>query len=466
MKVVETDYLIVGSGAVGMAFADTLIDETDAHLTIIDRHAKPGGHWNDAYSFVALHQPSGFYGVNSAALGSNRRDAAGINEGLYELATGSEVSAYYETLMRQRFLPTGRISYHPMTEYVGDGRFVSLLSGSETEVHVRRKTVDATYGSPTVPATHRRRFEVADDVRIMPPNDLPRLWTLKERRPTRLVVIGAGKTAMDVMTWLLNVGAEPDSIQWIKPRDSWLLNRICFQPGFEFFDEVFGAQAAQMRAFAEATSVPDIFDRLEAARVVMRVDQDVTPTMFHFATISAQEVNELRRIRNVIRKGHVRSIRGDRIEFDAGDERGEEGALYIDCTASAVEPRSLRPIFQGDLIVPQLVRAAQATFSAALIAYIEAHCQDDHTKNRLCQPVPFPANLADYPSTNIVNMLNQYRWSQDKKLMDWINKSRLDGFGRMIAVGHQDSSKSALINVLHELWKPALQNLKILSGSA
>ena len=38
---VETDYLIVGSGAVGMAFADTLLDESDAHITIVDRRAKP-----------------------------------------------------------------------------------------------------------------------------------------------------------------------------------------------------------------------------------------------------------------------------------------------------------------------------------------------------------------------------------------------------------------------------------------
>ena len=53
-----TDYLVVGSGAVGLAFADTLLAETDAYITIVDRHGKPGGHWNDAYSFVALHQPS------------------------------------------------------------------------------------------------------------------------------------------------------------------------------------------------------------------------------------------------------------------------------------------------------------------------------------------------------------------------------------------------------------------------
>ncbi|MEL6216216.1 MAG: FAD/NAD(P)-binding protein, partial [Pseudomonadota bacterium] len=48
----ETDYLVVGSGAVGMAFADILLSESDADIVIVDRHDKPGGHWNDAYPFV------------------------------------------------------------------------------------------------------------------------------------------------------------------------------------------------------------------------------------------------------------------------------------------------------------------------------------------------------------------------------------------------------------------------------
>lgn len=35
----EIDYLITGSGAVGMAFADTIIAETDAYVMIVDREA-------------------------------------------------------------------------------------------------------------------------------------------------------------------------------------------------------------------------------------------------------------------------------------------------------------------------------------------------------------------------------------------------------------------------------------------
>ncbi len=87
----SADYLVIGGGAMGMAFSDVLIAETDATLIMVDKHHQPGGHWNDAYPYVRLHQPSSFYGVNSRRLGSDTIDQTGWNKGLYELATDSEV---------------------------------------------------------------------------------------------------------------------------------------------------------------------------------------------------------------------------------------------------------------------------------------------------------------------------------------------------------------------------------------
>ena len=41
----NSDYLIVGAGAMGMAFADTILSETEGTtVTIVDRHGRPGGH--------------------------------------------------------------------------------------------------------------------------------------------------------------------------------------------------------------------------------------------------------------------------------------------------------------------------------------------------------------------------------------------------------------------------------------
>ena len=52
MSLIETDYLVVGAGASGMAFVDSLIQHSDADVVMVDRRDLPGGHWHDAYPFV------------------------------------------------------------------------------------------------------------------------------------------------------------------------------------------------------------------------------------------------------------------------------------------------------------------------------------------------------------------------------------------------------------------------------
>ena len=121
-------YLVIGSGAMGMAFTDSILTETDATVIIVDRHHRPGGHWNDSYPYVRLHQPSSFYGVNSKALGSGVKDKTGWNAGLYELASGAEVCAYFDQVMQQHFLPSGRVQYFSSCEFGGNGHFTSLPS--------------------------------------------------------------------------------------------------------------------------------------------------------------------------------------------------------------------------------------------------------------------------------------------------------------------------------------------------
>ena len=63
---------------------------------LVDRRAKAGGHWVDAYPYVRLHQPSMYYGVNSLALGKARDSRGREAFARDEHATGAEVVAYYE----------------------------------------------------------------------------------------------------------------------------------------------------------------------------------------------------------------------------------------------------------------------------------------------------------------------------------------------------------------------------------
>lgn len=473
MAQIETDYLIIGAGASGLAFADTLLDELpDAHITLVDRHGKPGGHWNDAYSFVNLHQPSAFYGVNSMPLGNNRIDTVGTNRGFHELASGAEISGYFNNVMNQKLLPSGRVSYHPMSDWQGgegaalEGRIVSILSGAQTTVAVRRKLVNAAYASPRVPSTHTPKFSVGEGVRVVPPNALVQLWQGQGPRPSQFVIVGAGKTAMDVGVWLLNCGARADAIQWVMPRDSWLINRASTQPGMEFFHQSIGGQAAQMEALAQATSVQDLFHRLEAAGQMLRIDAQQEPTMFHYATISQGEVALLRQITRVVRMGHLQSIEPAQMALAQGTVPVEPGTLFIDCTASAVEPRPVLPIYQGSQIVLQLVRAPLPTFSAALAAYVEAHYPDDATKNRLCTTVPFPDGVEGYPASVAVSMSNQFKWSQDKALRQWVRNSRLDGFGKMVSeVPESDTEKMAVLARFKQSAQAAMANMPRLMGA-
>lgn len=456
VQTIETDYLIAGAGAVGMAFADVILTETEASMIIIDRHHKPGGHWNVAYPFVTLHQPSAYYGVSSKQLGSGELDKTGLNKGLADLATGAEILAYYDDVLRHQFLPTGRVQFFGMSDYEGDGVFRSLTTGERTKV-IAKKTVDATFLKTSTPSTHTPSFSIAPGTRFMPLNDLPRV----AEPPEGYTVIGGGKTGIDACLWLLEHGVDPDAIRWVMPRDAWLLNRRNAQPDIAFFHHTMEAQAAQFEAIVAATSVEDMFDRLEACGYFLRLDQNVRPKMFHGATVSEDELAELRRIKNIIRMGRVTAIEADRIVLEQGDIPTGPGQLHVDCSASAITNTETKPIFQGDLITPQMVRSYQPVFSAAFIGHIEARFDDDTEKNRLCGVVPLPNHDTDYLRFTSAFMLNQYNWGQDDELREWLRNNRLDGFSKMVSeIAEDDHAKRDVMRRLRKASMPAAMKLQ------
>lgn len=423
MERLQADYLVIGAGAMGMAFTDVLVTETEATVVLVDRRHRPGGHWNDAYPFVRLHQPSSFYGVNSLQLGNNTIDAQGWNQGLYELATDSEVCAYYDHIMQRQFLPSGRVRYFPVCEYRGDGRFVSLLSGDEYEVDAG-KTVDATYMDVTIPAVSPAPFEVADGVHCAPLNDLPRFAGRFERH----VVVGAGKTGMDACLFLLAHHTPPESISWIMPRDSWILDRANIQPGGRFADGLPRILEDQMRAIAEAEDTDDLFDRVNAIGQLVRLDPEVRPTMYRCATVTQAELEQLRRIEDVVRLGHVVRVEPDTIVLEEGTVPTSAKTLHVHCAADGLARRPSLPVFDGDAITLQAVRTCQQVFSAAFTAHVEATVEDEAEKNRLCTPVPHPDTDIDFLRTTLADSNNLMQWMMNEELAAWLRNSRLDPF--------------------------------------
>ncbi len=460
----DTDYLVIGAGAMGLAFADELFTRSpDAHITLVDKRDAPGGHWNDVYPFVRLHQPASFYGVESRELARNELDTQGPNRGFLSLSEGPEIVAYFHAVLRDRLLPSGRVEFRPLTEVQPDGTTLRhLLSGRSETVNVRRKTVDASWLTNSVPRTHTRAFSVAAGVTCVPPNDLPRLAA----GFTHHAVLGAGKTALDACCWLLTCGVPPEAITWAVPRDSWFVNRAMIQPAPSFFDATFGNIVAQREAMAAATSADDLALRMEACGAWLRLDRAVTPTMFHYATVSEGELALLRTIGEqgrIVRQGRVQAVEPGRMRMQDGDDVVVPAdTLFIDCTASAITQRATRPIFDGQRITLQMIRIPQPTFSAACIAFIEATLNDmsDDEKNRFTAPIPLPDTVAGVPLAQLVDNMNRFHAAKHPALRDWMNRSRLDGYAHLVAaVDADDSAKLALLARLREATKAAMGNL-------
>ena len=458
MREVETDYLVVGAGASGMAFADTLVAHTDADIVLVDRRHRPGGHWLDAYPFVRLHQPSAYYGVDSRPLGDDRIDEHGPNAGFYERASGPEICDYYSRVLDEYLLPTGRVRFVGTSEYLGnngDGHLVvSLLDGSEILVKPRHKVVDATYVQSEIPSRQVPGFTVEPGVTLFPPNDLVDLGEPAER----FTVIGAGKTGMDTCVWLLDAGVDPDRIRWIRARDPWQYDRNFVQP-LNLVGSVMRLRARWVETAAAAENGHDFARRLEDAGVFVRIDPSVEPLAFRGATVSPREIEALRMIEHVVRASRVRSIGRTTVTTDTGDIPGGPREVYVDCTAAGVRPTVPRPVFEPGRITIQYVTTGLIPWCAATIAVAESTGLDDEEKNRLCPPVVFSGNAADLMRFAYSAMQGQVARARDEVVGPWSAASRLNP--AQAASDHMDDADVVeSLAFTKEHTQAALENLE------
>lgn len=465
MTTIETDYLVVGAGAAGMAFVDALIAETDVDVVMVDRRHRPGGHWNDAYPFVRIHQASANYGVNSRVLGTDSIDTTGPNAGFYERATGVEICDYFQKVLDEHLLPSGKVRFFGGCDYLGDDSaehaFASRLTGETTAVRVRRRVVDTTYLKVTVPATHTPGFTVDPEARLIPVGDLVAL----PEPPAGYTIIGAGKTGMDACNWLLDNGVDPDRIRWIKPRDAWLMDRARLQPRDLVVSTIEGFSLA-LEALAQAESLEDLFRRLEAAGQITRIDPTVEPTMYRGAILSEGERESLRQIENVVRLGRVVHVGADRIVLEDGAVPTSRGEVHVDCTASGFRTAPPRPIFEPGRITLQSLMGAFTTFNAALVGYVEAARDDDDEKNRLCPPTPQPSDAADWIPVICGGLRSLMAQAAEPELAAWSEGSRLN-LTRGLGDHFEDPRMQAAMARWGANMEPALANGdRLLAASA
>jgi hypothetical protein len=421
----ETDHLVVGAGASGMAFVDALLaEDPDVDVVLVDRRHRPGGHWLDAYPFVRLHQPSAYYGVPSRRLGHDRIDETGPNAGYYERATAAEICDHFGRALDD-LVGTARVRFFGTSDYRGsdgDGHHVvSLLTGGECTIGVRRKFVDATYVESTIPSRHTPGFAIDADARVIPPNALVDLPS----PASAFTVIGAGKTAADTCGWLLDSGVDPDRIRWIRPRDPWTFNRDYMQP-LDRVGSYMQLQARWVEAAAQARDGADFAHRLEDAGVFVRIDRSVEPTMFRGATISPREIDALRTIERVVLGTKVRRITSTEIVTDHGSFPTVPDEVHVDCTAGGLPAAATRPVFEPGRITLQYVTIGIAPWSAATVAAVEARRDDDATKNALCPPLSFTGNIADVLALAHAGMTGLVARMSEPDLAAWSEACRLN----------------------------------------
>ena len=270
----ECDYLIIGGGACGMAFCDTLLgnapDNSNLRVIVVDKHDSPGGQWHDSYDFVRLHQPSSMYGVESKQLEeivvpiattstNNDTNSCSSSEQQHtntnaHRAKRSELLRYYadvqkdlETNPNYNFEFLGNTTLDlaqlyesesiirnpacPREEYAYTYTVTNNTTGVARTIRVRKRLVDARNLEPDLPVSTPPGFAFsADKISVVPVNDLVDNGNANDtplaKGKKHFVVIGGGKTGMDAVFHLLTEkNVSLDDLLWVVPNDAWITAR-------------------------------------------------------------------------------------------------------------------------------------------------------------------------------------------------------------------------------------------------
>lgn len=402
----QTDYLIIGAGAMGMAFADEIFHlQPKSKITIVDRRDEVGGHWLDAYPFVRLHQPAAFYGVNSRKLGNGSTD----------LSSKVEILDYYRAV-REYLEESGRVEFLLNYEYRGEGQVVNLEDPSQgTFFKVQQRLVDATYMNVEVPHTHPPKFQVDDGVPIKPLNVLDKEYDQWDN----FCIIGNGKTGIDAVLYLLEKGVAEERIHWVCSHQSWFFNRPSVAVG-----GVAKEILAHGRELIANSAVDQVFVAMESSSGGMtRLDKSTFPDKWRCATVSPEELDQLRRISNIIEQGRVSRISKKSIVLEGGEVSYAPHTLFVNCTADGLAKRPIVPIFSEGKITLQSLLFCQQVFSAAVIAKLESTNISDKKKNEIL-PSPHPEYKEDWPGLLSVGVNNLIALHKIFPL--WMYQSRLN----------------------------------------
>lgn len=512
----ECDYLVIGAGATGLAFCDSLLvgsnseeqQQNNVNIVLLDPHNQPGGQWIDSYDFVQLHQPSAMYGVESMAL--QPADAS-----THHRATRDEILTYYQKVLQKwqtqiTFVGKAKFDFSSLsseatTAMEGESsssvrtyRFQQILGDNGTntpcEIRVRRKVVDARYLQPDLPVDTPPKFAFdASKINCIAVNalvvDVPATTTAAGDDDNKFVVIGGGKTGMDAVYYLLTQRkVSAANIVWVMPHDAWITARESIGNCLEFLHTALDLAQQQQApddlpkyVQASPNCLQQAFLKWEQQGKVYRLDANVLPTKFKDATLSKQELATLQTVTNVIRgRGRVTQI------TTSGDLHFENGSVlelpwknsdnykttFVHCSAGAFNYTKQQPgsgplpVFADHVLTIQDVYGTPGfCFVGSIMGKLESLSHlDNEQKNALCLVPPPPSGSLPPlgPSGGDIGTLGPSHGFVQRltNVRRWLQVPELRDWlvgHRLFNLGHYPNAE-AMQKMVDEAWSIATQS--------
>ena len=161
-----------------------------------------------------------------------------------------------------------------------------------------------------------------------------------------------------------------------------MLNRALIQPDPAVFIDT---AADTMEAARRPRSLDDLFLRLEASGVMLRIDRDVLPTMAKTPTLAEWELDLLRTHRERSPARAHQRVETGRFVLDEGTVAIAAGRAGRALRGGRPAVSAAVPIWDREIRL-QPVRAGFPCFSAALGGYVEATRDDDEERTGCARP--------------------------------------------------------------------------------
>lgn len=351
----DCDLCILGAGYAalnGLSAAAKYLKKGE-RVVVIDKGPTWGGHWNEQYDFVRLHQPYQAFtagdlkwrlpGRARSYLATRREIVDHLRSVPSQCASHLEIEPLFRHEYREHRVRAGQVEIEAVP-----------LAGDGIPVRVRAKRLLKGTGLNhgilppfRVSSARVRSVGVADPVlqtREFIDSDSP------------VYVIGSGKTAMDCVLWLASHGRRPRrKVTIIIGSGMWFMTRDeMFPTGFGRYTKG-GPTTDFLRRVADrfdGQNEADVVQYLERKNLLMNVFG--TAANFRFGILSrAEREGVLARVDEIIR-GHLVDVDGKRmIVREGGTERAfdiADGAWLINCTAH-IRELPHEPLLQDDGLV-------------------------------------------------------------------------------------------------------------------